>query len=181
MPEAWRLHKTDGQLIDPEGDLPLGIKDSFGLSGPSVKAEAQVPLSTSLWPCPNITFMRPRCDHFLQAMSSFGRRLLVLPFRAVPTSPLQTSAVTLKKTRTGRDLVRCMQESREHFAIEWQAGKREGSHGSIHSHYTTMHAGVCKYARLSPVFIMAVGQKCVPKMEPWQMETQTKTCGLLVV
>ncbi|CAJ1444690.1 unnamed protein product [Effrenium voratum] len=26
--QAWRLHKTDGQLIDPEGDLPLGIKES---------------------------------------------------------------------------------------------------------------------------------------------------------
>ena len=28
---------------------------------------------------------------------------------------------------------------------------------------------------------MAVGQKNVPKMEPWQMETWTATCGPLVV
>ena len=35
--------------------------------------------------------------------------------------------------------------------------------------------------RLAKKSRMAMGQICVPKMEPWQMEPKTKTCGPLVV
>ena len=42
--------------------------------------------------------------------------------------------------------------------------------------------GKLRYGHIRSIRLqVALGQKCVPKMEPWEMEPKTKTCGFLVI